>query len=102
LYRPADTDTTTVSALALAWITMNPTVAFMADGDLATMWRRFAEATIVEQAAAVRMLIDPRPLPARHRLFRRMVVAVAAVVAVVAVAVAVGDAESFANKARSH
>ena len=66
---------------------MNPTVPFMVAGDLATTWRRFAEVTIVDQVEAVRMLIDPRLLPARCRPFPRMVAAVAAVV----VAVVVGD-----------
>jgi hypothetical protein len=104
----ADTDTTT--ALVLVWITMNPTVPSMAAGDLVTMWRRFAAVTVVVQVEAVRMLIDPRPLPARCLLFRRMVVAavVAAVaaavaadvaaVAAVAAAVAADDGESFVNR----
>ena len=80
-----------MSALVLAWITMNPPVPFMVDGDQATMWRRFAKVTIVEQVEAVRMPIDPRLLPARCRPFLRMVVAVVA-------AVVVGDVESFADK----
>jgi hypothetical protein len=103
LYRSADTDMTMVSALA--WITMNPTVPFMVDGDLATMWRRFAVATIVEQAEAVRILLDPRLLLTRRLLFRRMVaavvVAVAVAVAVVVAAVVAGDGESFAGMTQS-
>jgi hypothetical protein len=109
----ADTDTTTVSALA--WITMNPTVPFMVAGDLATMWRRIAAVTIVEQVEAVRMLIDPRLLPAQRRPFRRIaavvvvavvavvvaVVAVVVAVAAVMVAVAANDVESCANRTRS-
>ena len=86
---------------------MNPTVPSMAAGDLVTMWRRFAAVTVVVQVEAVRMLIDPRPLPARCLLFRRMVVAavvaaavaaVAADVAAVAAAVAADDGESFVNR----
>jgi hypothetical protein len=82
------------------------------------MWRRFAVAVIivlsVEAATNLRMLIDPRLLPARCRLFRRMVaadvaadvVAAVALVAVVAAEVAVmmvvaGDVRAFANMARS-
>jgi hypothetical protein len=57
------------------------------------MWRRFAEATTVDQVEAVRMLIDPRLLPTRCRLFRRMVAAVAVAV----VAAAVGDVELFGD-----
>jgi hypothetical protein len=91
LYRPADTDTTAVSALV--WIMMNPTAPSMADGDLATMWRRFAEVTIVEQVEAVRMLIDPRLPPARRRLFPRVVAAVAVAAA--------GDVELFADRITS-
>jgi hypothetical protein len=66
----------------------------MVDGDPATMWRRFAAAVIVvhtmEEATNLRILIDPRPLPARCRLFRRIVAAlvVAAVAALVVAAVA--------------
>ena len=78
--------------VALVRITMNPTVPIMVAGDLATMWRRFAAVTIVhpvEAATHLRMLIDPRLLPARCRLFRRMVAVAAAVV----VAVVVGGAE---------
>jgi hypothetical protein len=72
------------------------------------MWRRFAEVTIVEQVVAVCMLIDPRLLHARCRLFRRMVVAavVVAVVAVMVVAVevmvvAVDGVKSCVSKTRS-
>jgi hypothetical protein len=78
------------------------------------MWRRFAVAVIivlsVEAATNLRMLIDPRLLPARCLLFRRMVaadvVAAVALVAVVAAEVAVmmvvaGDVRAFANMARS-
>ena len=77
-------------APAMAWITMNPTVPFMVDGGLDTMWRRFAAVSIVVQvgaAANLRMPIGPRPLPVRCRPFRRMAAAV-----VVAVAAA-GDVE---------
>ena len=76
----------------------NPTVPIMVAGDLATTWRRFAAVTIVhpmEAAAHLGMLIDPRLLPARSRLFRR----VAAVAAVMVAAVA-GDVKSFANRAQ--
>ena len=65
-----------MSALVLVWIIMNPTVPFMAVGDQATMWRRFAEVTIGEQVGAVCMLTDPRPLPTQCHPFRPMVVAV--------------------------
>ena len=72
-------------------VTMNnPTVPIMVAGDLATTWRRFAAVTIAHPMEAdthLRMLIDPRLLPARCRLFRRMVAVAAAVV----VAVVVGD-----------
>ena len=96
----------------LAWITMNPTAPFMVDGDLATMWRRFAAVTIGEQVEAVANLgmpIDPRPLPARRRPFPRtvaaIVVAVEAVVivavAAVVVAVAANDVKSCANRTLS-
>jgi hypothetical protein len=98
-------DTTT----AMALVTTNPTVSNMVAGDLATMWRRFAAAAIIvpsmEAATNLHMLIDPHLLPARCRLFRRMVaadVAAARMVAaapVVAVVVA-SDIESSANRAR--
>lgn len=62
---------------------MSPTASSMVAGDLITTWRRFAAVIIVEAveaAANLRILIDPRPLPARCRPFRPMVaVAVAAV-----------------------
>ena len=51
----------------------------MVAGDLATMWRRIEAVTIaqpVEAATNMSMLIDPRLLPDRSRLFRRMAVAV--------------------------
>jgi hypothetical protein len=82
-----DTDTATVEALVR--LTMNPTVPIMAAGDLATTWRRFAAKAIVqtiEAAAHLHHPIDPHLLPARCRLFRRMVV-----VAVAAVVVAAND-----------
>ena len=72
---------------------MNPTVPYMAAGDLVTMWRRFAAVTVVVQVEAVRMPIDPRLPPARCRPFRRMVAAVAVVAAVAA-----DDGESFVNR----
>jgi hypothetical protein len=102
-----DTDTTTV----MARVTTNPTVSNMAAGDLATMWRRFAVAVSivhpVETATHLRMLIEPRLLPVRCRLFRRMaaadvvvgMVVVGMVVAVVTTA-ASSDVKSFANRAR--
>jgi hypothetical protein len=102
----ADTDTTTVAALARH--TMNPTVSIMVAGDPATMWRRFAAAAIivlwVEAATKLRMLLDPRLLPARCRLFRRMVAAavVAAMVILVVAAVVANDINSSANRAPSH
>ena len=83
---------------ALGRLTMNPTVSTMVAGDLATKWRRFAAVTIVqpvEVATHLRMLTDPRLLPTRCRLFRR----VAAVAAVMVAAVA-GDVKSFANRAQ--
>jgi hypothetical protein len=48
----------------------------------------------MEAATHLRMLIDPRLLPARCRLFRRMV---AAVVVAVVVVMAASDVKSFAN-----
>jgi hypothetical protein len=74
-------DTTMVEALVR--LTMNPMVPIMVAGDLATTWRRFAAKAVVHMVAAathLHHLIDPRLLPARCRLFRRMAVAVAAVV----------------------
>lgn len=50
---------------------MNPTVATTVAGDLATTWRRFAGVTIV-QLVEVATLTDPRLLPTRRRLFRRI------------------------------
>ena len=73
---------------AMARVTTNPTVSNMVAGDPATMWRRIAAVTIVhpvEAATHLRMLIDPRLLPARCRLFRRMAAAVMEVVAAVMV-----------------
>jgi hypothetical protein len=79
------------------------------------MWRRIAAAAVtivlsVEAAANLRMLTDPRLLPAQCRLFRRMVAAVGVVVVLVAVvempvvaavvvAVVANDIESSANRA---
>lgn len=77
---------------ALVWITTNPMVRITTDGDLVTMWRRFAEVTIVDQVEAVRILIDPRQLPIRCRLFRPMVVAVMVAAAVEGVKACVGSA----------
>ena len=65
---------------ALRRLTMNPTVSTMADGDMATKWRRFAAVTIVqpmEMAAHLRTLTDPHLLPIRFRLFHRGLVPVA-------------------------
>jgi hypothetical protein len=96
----ADMDTTMVGSLVR--LTMNnPTVPIMVAGDLATTWRRFAAVTIVhpmEAAAHLGMLIDPRLLPARYRLFRR-IRGLSAVVAVMVAAT--GDVKSFANRART-
>jgi hypothetical protein len=61
------------------------------------MWRRFAEVPIVEQEKAVRMLIDPRLLHTRCRLFRRMVVVV-----VVAVMVAVEAVDGVKSCVSEH
>jgi hypothetical protein len=47
----------------------------MVAGDMATKWRRFAAVTIVEPVAVamhLRELTDPRLLPTRCRLFRRI------------------------------
>lgn len=74
----ADTDMTTVGAAAR--LTMNLTVSSMVAGDLTTMWRPIAAETIVQTAGAathLRMLIDPRLLPAQCRLFRLIRVLVA-------------------------
>ena len=62
------------TAGALGRLTMNPPVSNMVAGDLATKWRRFAAATIVqpvEVATQLRMPTDPHLLPTRCRLFRR-------------------------------
>ncbi len=59
---------------------MNPLVLTMVAGDLATKWRRFAVVIIaqpVEVATHLRMHTDPRRLPTRCRLFRRIRVLVA-------------------------
>ena len=59
----------------LVRLTMNPPMSSMAAGDLTTGWRRIAMAAIVqpvEAAAHLSMLIDPRLLPARCRLFHRI------------------------------
>jgi len=74
----ADTDTTTEGALE--GLTMNPMVLTTVAGDLATRWRRIAVVIIVqpvEVATHLRMLTDPRRLPTRCRLFRRIRVLVA-------------------------
>ena len=82
----------------------NPTVPTMVAGDLATRWRRIAAVAIVhpvEAATHLRMPIDPRLLPARCRLFRRMVAAGVVVVAVAVAAVmtaAASDVKPFANR----
>ena len=71
---------------------MNPPVSSMVAGDLTTMWRRIAAVTIAQQVEAathLSMLIEPRLLPARFRLFRRMAVVVMA--AVVVTAAVAGD-----------
>ena len=59
---------------------MNPLVSTTVAGDLATKWRRIAVMIIVqpvEVATHLRMLTDPRLLPTRCRLFRRIRVLVA-------------------------
>jgi hypothetical protein len=64
---------------------MNPPVSFTVAGDMTITWRRLAAASIVqmsivqpvEVATKLRELTDPRPLPARCRLFRRSRVLVA-------------------------
>jgi hypothetical protein len=69
-------DTTTEEALER--LTMNHTVSTTVAGDLATKWRRIAVVIIVqpmEVATHLRMLTDPRLLPTRCRLFRRILVA---------------------------
>jgi ribose 1,5-bisphosphokinase PhnN len=66
-------DTTTAEALER--LTMNHTVSTTVAGDLATKWRRIAVVIIVqpvEVATHLRMLTDPRRLPIRRRLFRRI------------------------------
>jgi hypothetical protein len=71
-------DTTTEEALER--LTMNHTVSTTVAGDLATKWRRIAVVIIVqpmEVATHLRMLTDPRLLPTRCRLFRRIRVLVA-------------------------
>jgi hypothetical protein len=60
----------------MAGDTMNPPVSNTVVGDPATRSRRFAEEIIasmkaVAMAVRLRDLSDPRPLPARCRLFRR-------------------------------
>jgi hypothetical protein len=81
--------------LVLVWITMNPMARIMVAGDPVTMWRRFAEVTVVGHLVVVRTLIDPRPLHVRCRLFLPM-----AAVAVVAVAAA-GKQENFLNRGQN-
>ena len=59
---------------------MNPLVSTTVAGDLATKWRRIAAVIIVqpvEVATHLRVLTDPRLLPTRRRLFRRIRVLVA-------------------------
>jgi hypothetical protein len=72
-------DTTTEGALER--LTMNHTVSITVAGDMATKWLRIAVVIIVqpvEVATHLRsMLIDPRLLPTRRRLFRRIRVLVA-------------------------
>ena len=68
------------TAGALGQLTMNPLVPTTVAGDMATKWRRFEAVTIVqpvEVATHLRTLTDPRPLPTRCRLFRRIRVLVA-------------------------
>jgi hypothetical protein len=63
------------TAEALERLTMNHTVSTTVAGDLATKWRRIAVVIIVqpvEAATHLRMLTDPRLLPTRRRLFRRI------------------------------
>jgi hypothetical protein len=53
---------------------MHPPLSNTVAGDLATKWRRFAAATIVQPVAVathLRILTDPLLLPTRRRLFRR-------------------------------
>jgi hypothetical protein len=64
---------TTVGSLVR--LTMNPPVSSMVAGDPATGWRRIAAMAIaqpVKAAAHLFMLIDPRLLHARCRLFHRI------------------------------
>jgi hypothetical protein len=70
-------DTTTEGALE--GLTMNPLVLTTVAGDLATKWRRIAVVIIVQPVVAthLRVLTDPRLLPTRCRLFRRIRVLVA-------------------------
>jgi len=54
---------------------MNPLVSTTVAGDLATKWRRIAVVIIVqpvEVATHLNELTDPRLLPSRCRLFRRI------------------------------
>jgi hypothetical protein len=78
------------TAEALERLTMNHTVSTMVAGDLATKWRRIAVVIIVqpvEVATHLHELTDPRLLPTRCRLFRRIRVLVARIlVALVLVA----------------
>ena len=72
-------DTTTEGALE--GLTMNHLVSTMVAGDLATKWRHIAVVIIVQPvvvATYLRMLTDPRRLPTRCRLFRRIRVLVVA------------------------
>ena len=66
---------------------MNPLVSTTVAGDLATKWRRIAAVIIVqpvEVATHLRVLTDPRLLPTRCRLFRRIHVLVARIRGLVA------------------
>ena len=59
---------------------MNPMVLTTVAGDLTTGWRHSAAETIVQPvkgATDLRMLTEPRLLPARCRLFRQVRVPVA-------------------------
>jgi len=74
----ADTDTTTEGALE--GLTMNPLVLTTVAGDVTTKWHRIAVVIIVqpvEVATHLHELTDPRLLPTRCRLFRRIRVLVA-------------------------
>jgi hypothetical protein len=63
----------------LEGLTMNPMVLTTVAGDLATRWLRIAVVIIVQpvEVATLHELTDPRLLPTRCRLFRRIRVLVA-------------------------